>query len=124
MTVGVKDHKFFRCSGFDLLLTLPIPYPVAVLGGAVNVPTLQETAKLSIPAGTQNGTTFRMRGKGIKKLRRDEYGDILVTVTIDVPKKLTDEQKKALEAYSSLIGTATASKGRTTIFSKVKDAFD
>ena len=124
VTVSVRDHRFFRRNGFDLLLNLPIPYPVAVLGGAVNVPTLKETAKLSIPAGTQNGTTFRMRGKGIKKLRREEYGDILVTITIDVPKKLTEEQKKALETYGALIGTSAAAKSKKTIFSKVKDAFD
>ena len=96
-----------------------------MLGGEIVVPTLKESVKYSIPAGTQSGSTFRLRGQGIPRLNRDGRGDLLVTVTIDVPKRLNDKQKEALEAFRDACSDSPAPKpGKKTLFSKVKEAFN
>lgn len=93
VAITVRPHKLFVRQGFDLYLDMSIPFATAALGGEIIVPTLKEQVKYNIPAGTQNGTTFRLREQGVPRLNATGRGDLLVTVTIDVPKRLTDEQR-------------------------------
>jgi molecular chaperone DnaJ len=82
-----------------LNITQPIPFVTAALGGEVEVPTLKGKATLKIPAGTQTGTVFRMRGKGLPHLQYSGYGNQNVRVTIEVPKKLSRKQKELLREF-------------------------
>jgi molecular chaperone DnaJ len=97
----VAPHRTFTREGDDLLIEMPIPFAVAALGGEVEVPTLKANASLKIPVGTQSGTTFRVRGYGVRNLRSGQPGDELVTVHIEVPKNLSSKQKKLLEEFDS-----------------------
>lgn len=125
VTISVRPHKIFVRKGFDLYLEMPIAYTTAALGGEIRVPTLKETVKYNVPDGTQSGATFRLRGQGVQKLNAQGRGDLLVTVFIDVPKRLSDEQKKLLESFQATLGGAPSPKpNKKTIFSKVKDAFN
>ena len=102
--ISVKEHNYFQRVGDDLLLDVPISFVQAALGDEVEVPTLFGKAKLKIPAGTQTGTTFKLKEKGMPRLQRSGQGDQLVTVEVDVPKKLSSKQKKALETFKQTMG--------------------
>jgi len=97
--VHVKQHRIFQREGNDLKLTIPISFSQAVLGDEIEVPTITNKASLKIPAGTDSGTTFRMRGKGLVSVHHDVQGDQLVKVIIEVPKKL---KKKQLDLIKQL----------------------
>ncbi|MGI8867627.1 MAG: molecular chaperone DnaJ [Mycobacteriales bacterium] len=99
VVVHVKDHPMFGRSGDDLTLTLPVTFPEAALGATVTVPTLHGSVSLKLPAGTANGRTFRVRGKGVERTSRK--GDLLVTVEVAVPKSLTPGARAALESFAS-----------------------
>ncbi len=90
----VEPHKLFRRKNMDLYVDLPIPYSTAALGGTVLVPTLDDTMEYTIPEATQTGTVFTIRGKGIKA--RTGTGNLYLTAIVEIPAKLTREQKKAL----------------------------
>jgi molecular chaperone DnaJ len=97
VVVHVKPHNLFERRGDDILHETKISFPHAALGTKIDVPTLDGTANLKIPSGTQSGTVFRLKGKGITHLRGWGKGDQYVTVVIDTPTKLTRQQKKLLE---------------------------
>jgi len=99
ITVGVMHSSVFERRGYDLYMNIEIDYAKAVLGGEISINTLENTATLKIPEGTQPGTRFRMRNFGIIHLNTQVKGDLFVTVTIRVPKKLTNKQKDLLLAY-------------------------
>lgn len=99
VVISVKQHDSFRREGDDLFLLMEIPFTLATLGGSIDVPTLKGTAALKIPSGTQSGTTFRLRGAGIRNLRSGQHGDELVQVSIEVPKNLTGKQRQLLEEF-------------------------
>lgn len=120
VSITVRPHKRFQRRGYDLYLELPIPFTTAALGGEITVPTLQDPVRYTVPAGTQSGTTFRLREQGVPRLHNQGRGDMLVTVTIDVPKKLTDEQKHLLEQFAAAQGNRTKA-GKKGIFSKLRD---
>ena len=128
--IRVKPHKLFRRNGADLFLDLKISYITAALGGEITVPTLTGSVKYTVPEGTLPGTTFRMREQGIQRLRSKEKGDLMVKVEIEVPKRLTDEQKHLLRAFGETIGDNPAqgeqqrSSAKKSIFDKVKDALN
>ncbi|MDD4565902.1 MAG: molecular chaperone DnaJ [Eubacteriales bacterium] len=94
--ISVKPHALFTRKGYDLLLEIPITFTQAALGDEITVPTLQEKVSYKIPAGTQPDTVFRLKGKGIKSLRTSKYGDLYVKVILEVPTKLTGEQKRLI----------------------------
>ncbi len=95
--VAVKPHKIFKRNGADIMVEYPISIVEAALGTTIIVPTLTKDEELKIPEGTQNGTTFKLKGKGIKKLRsKTEYGDLYVKVLVEVPKSVNREQKDLL----------------------------
>jgi molecular chaperone DnaJ len=93
--VHVKPHEMFGRKGDDLTIDVPVTFPEATLGAHIQVPTLHGPVTLKVPAGTPSGKTFRLRGKGGPK--KGGHGDLLATVVIDVPGKLSREQKKLVE---------------------------
>ena len=93
--VRVQPHAFFGRSGHDLTLELPVTYAEAALGADVRVPTLNGPVTMKVPAGTPNGKTFRLKGKGVP--RRGGHGDLLVTTRIEVPRKLSKPEKELLK---------------------------
>ena len=106
VTVHVAAHERFGRRGTDLVLTLPITYPDAVLGSELTVPTLDgATLTVRVPPGTRSGRTFRVRGRGVEA--RDRTGDLLVTVEIAVPTNPSARERKLLEELARL-GSADA----------------
>ncbi len=95
----VLSHKMFVRKGYDIFIELPISYKTAVLGGKVMIPTLEDAIEFSIPEGTQSGKKFIVRGKGIKS--RQGTGDMYVTVTIEVPTRISRSQKASLEKFDA-----------------------
>lgn len=100
----VKEHELFERHDNDLFCEVPIKFTLAALGGAIKVPTLFEKGNLKIPAGTQTGTTFRLKDQGIPSLRGGRKGDLLIRVQVEVPSKLKASQKKILEEYAEACG--------------------
>jgi molecular chaperone DnaJ len=112
VVIHVQPHEIFERRGAELVCEVSLPFVMAALGGEVQVPTLEGTHSLHIPPGTQNGTTFRLRGQGLPDLGRSQRGDLHVVVKVAVPTKLTDKQRKILEEFSKAGGdTLTEEKG-------------
>ena len=108
ITVSVRPHAYFSREGTSILYEMDITVPQAILGADVEVPTLDGKVKYHIPDGTQSGTIFRLRGKGVTKLRGNGRGDQYVTVNVNIPKGLNSEQKELLRKLDeSLYGTSS-----------------
>ncbi len=105
--ITVTPHEIFTRENTKVYCTIPVTYAQAVLGAEITVPTLDGDIKYNIPAGTQTGTTFTLKNRGIHFLNKESRGDQIFEVYVDVPKKLNREQKKALEAYAALFGEST-----------------
>ena len=105
ITVSVKAHPLFERDGSSVLMELPISFVQAALGAEVEVPTLDGKVNLTIPEGTQTGSTFRLRGKGIPRIGANVRGDQFVTVNIETPKNLTREQKELLQQFADSTGS-------------------
>jgi molecular chaperone DnaJ len=103
--IKVKAHKFFRRRNNDLLLDLNINVAQATLGADIEVPTIDGKAKLTIPAGTQPGKVFTLRGKGSPSVRSTNRGDQLVIVNVEIPSHLTADQRKLFEQLAGTLGT-------------------
>ena len=97
IVIRVKPHKLFERKGTDLWLEIPISFEQAALGDEIVVPTLDEKIKYKVPAGTQPGTVFRLKGKGVQSLRSGRKGDLYIKVNLEVPTKLNKTQKKAIQ---------------------------
>jgi len=117
--IYVKPHKFFTRAGNDLILEVPVSFVQAALGDEIEVPTLKETIKLKIPAGTQGGSVFRIRGRGIPDIYGHGKGDMHVRVSVVVPSRLTERQKELLREFAE-IGGESQKKGKG-IFQKVAE---
>lgn len=120
--INVKKHDIFEREGEDLHCNVPMPFSVATLGGELKVPTLEGKSSIKIPPGTQGGTVFRLRQKGIKDLRSGYKGDLHVEVHVEVPTKLDSEQKEKLKAFSESIGEEN-SPMQESFFEKAKRFF-
>lgn len=119
-----KQHEHFVRNGNDVVFDLLISYPQAVLGADIPVPTLTGTSLVEVDAGTQPGTMLRMRGKGIPVLNSSRKGDQIVRISIDVPKKLTDEERELMERLSSTPNVGQVnSKDSKGFFERVKGVF-
>ena len=118
----VKEHPFFERDGKDLYCVVPISYAQATLGTELSVPTLDAEQKLKIPEGTQSGTRFRMRGKGVPSVNGHGKGDIFVEVRVQTPAKLTKRQRELLEELDTLTQIDNKPQ-RRSLFSRVKDIF-
>lgn len=99
--VNVTDHEIFGREGDHLTLEMPIPFTQAALGAEVSVPTLEGPKALTIPRGTQHGHIFRVQGSGLPNLRSGRRGDLIVTVKIEIPSKLTKQQEKLLRDFAA-----------------------
>ena len=108
--ISVQPHPLFTRKGSDLWLEMPITFSQAALGDDIIVPTLKEKVSYKIPAGTQPETIFRLKGKGIKSLRTAKVGDLYVKVTLEVPTKLTGEQKKMISKLGESLNMEGYSK--------------
>ncbi|TPR40725.1 molecular chaperone DnaJ [Apilactobacillus micheneri] len=118
----VKPSKDFERHGYNLDYNQPISFVQATLGSEIDVKTVYGDVKLNIPAGTQSGTTFRLRGKGVQRLNSSSKGDQLVHVKIDTPKSLNRDQKQALRAFAEASGEKGYKNGG--FFEKMKDAIN
>ena len=118
--LSVAQHKAFRRSGLDLLIDIPISFPQAALGGDVNVPSLDGEVPLTLHPGTQSGSQYRLRGRGMPSVRGGGRGDELVTVHVVVPSKLGKRERELLEEYARAGGDQIEEK---SFFDRVKDAF-
>lgn len=121
--LNVKEHELFERDGNDVWCDIPISFTQAVLGASIQVPTLEGKVKYDIPEGTQPGTVFRLKNKGIKHLRGSGKGDQYVRVNIEVPKKLTEKQKNILQDFAKEMGEQGKDKQDKGFFGKMKDAF-
>ncbi|KXW55759.1 molecular chaperone DnaJ [Ferrovum sp. PN-J185] len=125
VVVQIRPHPVFERDGADLHCEMPISFATAALGGEIEIPTLDGQAKLKIPAETQTGQVFRLRGKGIKQLRGSGYGDLMCHVTVETPVRLTEEQKELLRQLDSTThGSDTHSPRAKTFMDKVRDFFN
>ena len=119
--VAVRPHEEFERDGDDLRYDLPISFPQAVFGATVEVPTLDGAVEFDVPEGTQSGETFRLRGKGMPRLRGRGHGDLYVTVQVVTPENLNREQREALEAFAEAGGEEVdVSEG---FFDRIKSSF-
>jgi molecular chaperone DnaJ len=104
VVIHLREHTVFTREGDTLFCEVPVSFATAALGGEINVPTLDGKASVKIPAGTQNGTVFKLRGKGMPHLRGSGQGQLLVRVAVEVPTKLTGEQRQKLEDFAASCG--------------------
>lgn len=120
--VAVLSHPLFEREGQHLVCRVPITYSQAVLGATVEVPTLAGPNEVKVPAGTRSGEIFRLRGQGLRDPRVAGIGDLLVQVTIEVPKKVTAEEETLLRQLAELEHKNVAPE-RKSFFEKVKEFF-
>lgn len=118
----IKKHEIFERDGDDLFCEVPMPFSTAALGGELEVPTLEGRSSIKIPPGTQGGTTFRLRNRGIKDLRTGGKGDLHVEVQVEVPSKLNGDQKEKLIDFSESIGEEN-NPMQESFFEKAKKFF-
>ena len=125
VVLHVKEHAFFQRDGHHLHCAIPISFPQAALGAEIEIPTLEGTHKLKVPEGTQSGTVFKVRGKGIPVLNGHGKGDLLVEVKVQVPTKLTKRQKELLAELGQTTSIDnTPEKEDDTLIGKVKEFFN
>jgi molecular chaperone DnaJ len=103
VVIHVKEHEVFERDGENLFCDVPVSFTIAALGGEAEVPTLGGRANVKIPPGTQSGTVFKLRGKGMPLLNSSQHGDLMVRVFVEVPTKLNAEQRKKLEEFAGLM---------------------
>ena len=121
--IHVKEHQLFERHDNDLYCEVPIKFTLAALGGTISVVTLFGKGSLKIPAGTQTGTTFRLREQGMPALRGGRKGDLLVRVQIEVPTKLNKDQRSKLEDYAEACGDPANSINSSSTKKKKKKFF-
>ncbi|MFW6050619.1 MAG: molecular chaperone DnaJ [Myxococcota bacterium] len=123
VTVRVQPHPVFSRKGADVLCTVPVTFPQAVLGDQIEVPTLEGPVKMKLPPGTPSGRVFRLRGKGIAVFGGAGKGDQLVEVVVEVPTKVTRKQRRLLEELAEDMGV-DASPQPQGFLDKLKGLFD
>ena len=122
IVVNIRNHSLFTREGYDIYLEMPVSFSQVALGGEIEVPTLDGKVVYNVPAGTQTGTVFRLREKGIKKLRGNSRGDQYVKVVVETPKHLTDRQKELLRELAKESGDEVHEKKRS-FGQKIEDMF-
>lgn len=129
VVIHVQDHAFFQREGNDLFCEIPVNFPTLALGGEIKIPTLDGEESFTVPGGTQSGTTLSLRGRGMPDVTGRGRGDLMLTVKVVTPKKLTREQKKLLEQLAAALPaesfepTPAGRDGDKGIFDRVKDIF-
>ncbi|MBX7212656.1 MAG: molecular chaperone DnaJ [Thermoflexales bacterium] len=122
VVITVAPHAYFRRKENDILVELPINIAQAALGDEIEVPTLEGSERLSIPAGTQSGTPFRIKGKGVPHLRRAQRGDEIVLITVAVPATLSAEQRRLFQELAKTLGREVVPQQEKGFFEKFRDA--
>ncbi|MBQ5748582.1 MAG: molecular chaperone DnaJ, partial [Oscillospiraceae bacterium] len=120
VSVHIRKHPIFVRDGANVLCEMPITFTQAALGAVIEVPTLDGKVRYTIPEGTQTGTTFRLKGKGIEYLGYKTRGDQFVTVVVETPQKLTNEQKELLRKLEET-GSDDAQPKKKSFFERLKD---
>ncbi|MDD6278343.1 MAG: molecular chaperone DnaJ [Ruminococcus sp.] len=120
VTISVKPHNLFTREGYDIHCDIPITYTQAVLGDKITVPTIDGNVEYTIGEGTQTGTVFRLKGKGVKKLNRADRGNQYVRVYVEVPKNLSKKQKDLLKSFEASLSEKNYAK-RQSFFEKLKE---
>ena len=118
----MRQDKVFERDGDNIIIEVPLTYTQAALGAEIDIPTIDGTMKYTIPAGTQPGKVFTIRGKGVQHCQRNGRGDQLVQVSVEVPTNLNKKQKDALQAFEATLDEKNYSR-RTSFFDKIKDIF-
>ena len=120
----MKADPVFEREDYNIWIDFPITYAQAALGAEIEVPTIDGKVSYNVPAGTQPGTVFRLRGKGVQKLQQSAgtRGDQMVRISVEVPKNLTKVQKDALTAFEGTLNEKNYEK-RKGFFDKIKDMF-
>ena len=122
VVVTVKDDPIFQRDNFDIWVDIPLTYAQAVLGDEITVPTIDGKVSYNVPEGTQPGTTFRLRNKGVPYTNGRGRGDEYVKVNIEVPTNLSAKQKEMIRDFEASTGDRNYAK-RKSFFDKIKDAF-
>jgi molecular chaperone DnaJ len=122
VVLHVEPHEIFQREGTDLFCSVPISFARAALGGEVKVPTLEGSAVLKVPAGTPSGKIFRLRGKGLPEVHGRGVGDLHAKLYVEVPTRLTHEQRQALQAFADSCDENTHPE-ENSFFRKAKDFF-
>ena len=115
-----KEHKVFQRSGPDVLMEAPFSFPQLALGDKIEIPTLRGKVEMTVPAGTQSGKVFRLRGQGLPRMEGRGKGDQLVRAFCEIPEKLTDRQKELLEEFHEIDGETS---GKRSFFDRVTEYF-
>lgn len=123
LNVNVKSHPLFTREGYDVHCEIPVTYMDAVLGSEIIVPTVDGDVKFNVSAGTQNGTVFNLKGKGVKKINRNDRGNQYVKIFVEVPKNLSKKQKDLLKAFEASLTEKNYAK-RQSFFEKLKAKLD
>jgi molecular chaperone DnaJ len=119
IVLNVQEHPFFKREGTEIFCEVPVSFPQAALGAEIEVPSLDGTSKIKIPAGTPSGRLFYLKGKGAPRVGGHQRGNQVVKIYIDVPKKLTPRQKELLEEFASINGDEVSKSFKE----KLKDLF-
>jgi molecular chaperone DnaJ len=120
--IHIREHKIFQRENDDLYCEVPIAFSLAALGGEVDVPTLEGKAHLKVPAGTQSGQMFKLRGKGITNVNGRGRGDLFARLIVEVPSRLNAEQRRRLEEFAALCSDENTPL-RKSFFERAKEFF-
>ncbi|GIL40657.1 molecular chaperone DnaJ [Roseiterribacter gracilis] len=123
--LAVRPHRFFQRDGADLHCRVPLPVTTAALGGSIEVPTIEgKRTKVNVPAGTQSGQQFRLRGKGMSVLRSSTRGDLYIEVAVETPVNLSKKQQELLREFEKTDGGKSHNPQSEGFFSKVKELWE
>ena len=119
--ISVRPHTIFERDGYNIYCEVPVTFTEAALGAEIDVPTLEGDVKYTIPEGTQTGTSFTIKGKGIQAVKSTRRGDLIFTVAVEVPKNLSEEQKEILRKFAGSCGEKNNSKKASFFKKKFRD---
>ena len=122
VVIHIKEHPIFQREEDNLYCEVPVSFTLAALGGEIPVPTLEGKANLKVPAGTQSGQVFKLRGKGVANVNARDRGDLFARLLVEVPTRLNDEQRQKLEEFASLCGEDNTPLHKS-FFDRAKDFF-
>jgi molecular chaperone DnaJ len=122
VVIHVKEHPIFQRDEDNLYCEVPISFPLAALGGEIAVPTLEGKANLKVPAGTQSGQTFKLRGKGVLNVNQRDRGDLMARLMVEVPTRLNGDQRQKLEEFAALCGEENTPLHKS-FFDRAKEFF-
>lgn len=119
--ISVRPHTIFERDGYNIYCEVPVTFTEAALGAEIDVPTLEGDVKYTIPEGTQTGSSFTIKGKGIQAVKSTRRGDLIFTVAVEVPKNLSEEQKDILRKFAGSCGEKNNSKKASFFKKKFRD---